>query len=197
MVPLAVSAFLTSRKKAAAAELADWMQSPEGQASSLESIGRSPSRRNHAVPARGGKGRGYHGPARGRRGQAGAEIIVDEAGDHRPGPGARRIRRPAHRKMGKSLYLRNEVFAAWIEKVDALVQDEPLLGVELILDDAQIDGIDTSTSHHLRSDALVSCCAITAPNRPRSVSRWVRPRRPTSPAGCRCGCHRATARART
>lgn len=47
LVPLAVSAFLTSRKKAAAAELADWMQSPEGQASSLESIGRSLSRRNH------------------------------------------------------------------------------------------------------------------------------------------------------
>ncbi|MGH9206075.1 MAG: ketoacyl-synthetase C-terminal extension domain-containing protein, partial [Acidimicrobiales bacterium] len=47
LVPLAVSAFLTSRKKAAAAELADWMESPEGQASSLESIGRSLSRRNH------------------------------------------------------------------------------------------------------------------------------------------------------
>ncbi|WP_045386135.1 hypothetical protein, partial [Mycobacterium kyorinense] len=41
LVPLAVSAFLTSRKKAAAAELADWMESPEGRASSLESIGRS------------------------------------------------------------------------------------------------------------------------------------------------------------
>ena len=42
-----------------------------------------------------------------------------------------------HRKMGKSLYLRDEVFAEWINKVDALIQDE--LGysiVELILDDA-------------------------------------------------------------
>ena len=47
VVPLAVSAFLTSRKKAAAAELADWIDSPEGRASSLESIGRSLSRRNH------------------------------------------------------------------------------------------------------------------------------------------------------
>src|SRR5262249_12457783 len=47
LIPLAVSAFLTSRKKAAAAELADWMESPEGQAASLESIGRSLSRRNH------------------------------------------------------------------------------------------------------------------------------------------------------
>ena len=47
LIPLVVSAFLTSRKKTAAAELADWMESPEGQASSLESIGRSLSRRNH------------------------------------------------------------------------------------------------------------------------------------------------------
>jgi polyketide synthase 13 len=46
-VPLAVSAFLTSRKKVAAADLADWMETPEGQASSLESIGRALSRRNH------------------------------------------------------------------------------------------------------------------------------------------------------
>src|SRR5262249_52739130 len=47
VVPLAVSGFLTSRKKATAAELADWIDSAEGRASSLESIGRSLSRRNH------------------------------------------------------------------------------------------------------------------------------------------------------
>src|SRR6202040_3178035 len=47
VVPLAVSGFLTSRKKATAAELADWIDSEQGRASSLESIGRSLSRRNH------------------------------------------------------------------------------------------------------------------------------------------------------
>ena len=50
-----------------------------------------------------------------------------------------------HRKMGKSLYLRDETFAEWINKVDALVQDE--LGysiVELILDDSQDYGIETT-----------------------------------------------------
>ncbi|MGB8502780.1 acyltransferase domain-containing protein, partial [Mycobacterium sp.] len=50
-----------------------------------------------------------------------------------------------HRKMAKSLYLRNDTFAEWIDKVDALVQDE--LGysvVELILDDAQDYGIETT-----------------------------------------------------
>jgi polyketide synthase 13 len=42
-----------------------------------------------------------------------------------------------HRKMGKSLYLRDEVFAEWINKVDALIQDERGYSVvELILDDA-------------------------------------------------------------
>ena len=50
-----------------------------------------------------------------------------------------------HRKMAKSLYLRDEIFAEWINKVDALVQDE--LGysiVELILDDSQDYGIETT-----------------------------------------------------
>jgi polyketide synthase 13 len=50
-----------------------------------------------------------------------------------------------HRKMGKSLYLRNEVFAEWIEKIDALIQDERGYSVlELILDDAHEYGIETS-----------------------------------------------------
>ncbi|HEX9499593.1 MAG TPA: acyltransferase domain-containing protein, partial [Mycobacterium sp.] len=50
-----------------------------------------------------------------------------------------------HRKMAKSLYLRNETFAEWMNKVDSLVQDE--LGysvVELILDDSQDYGIETT-----------------------------------------------------
>jgi polyketide synthase 13 len=47
--------------------------------------------------------------------------------------------------MGKSLYLRNEVFAEWIEKVDALIQDERGYSVlELILDDSHEYGIETS-----------------------------------------------------
>ncbi len=50
-----------------------------------------------------------------------------------------------HRKMGKSLYLRDEVFAEWIEKVDALIQDELGYSVlELILDDSQDYGIETT-----------------------------------------------------
>ena len=50
-----------------------------------------------------------------------------------------------HRKMGKSLYLRDETFAEWINKVDAYVQDERGYSVvELILDDSQDYGIETT-----------------------------------------------------
>ncbi len=149
VVPLAVSAFLTSRKRAAAAELADWMDSEEGRASSLESIGRSLSRRNHgrsravvmahdhdeAIKALRALADGKQSPA-----------VFSADGPVTSGPvwvlagfGAQ------HRKMAKSLYLRDETFAEWIDKVDALVQDE--LGysiVELILDDSQDYGIETT-----------------------------------------------------
>ena len=56
-----------------------------------------------------------------------------------------------HRKMAKSLYLRNEMFAEWINKVDSLVQDE--LGysvVELILDDSHGLRHRDHAGHHLR-----------------------------------------------
>jgi polyketide synthase 13 len=149
LVPLAVSAFLTSRKKIAAAELADWMETPEGQASSLESIGRSLSRRNH------GRSRAVvlacdHDEAiKGLRAIADGKQkpnVFSTDGPVTSGPvwamagfGAQ------HRKMGKSLYLRNEVFAEWIEKVDALIQDERGYSVlELILDDSHDYGIETS-----------------------------------------------------
>ncbi|MGK2881854.1 MAG: polyketide synthase Pks13 [Mycobacterium sp.] len=149
VVPLAVSAFLTSRKKAAAAELADWIDSEEGRGTSLEAIGRSLSRRNH------GRSRAValatdHDEAvkllrQVSEGKQSPKIFSAD-GPVSTGPvwvlagfGAQ------HRKMGKSLYLRDEIFAGWINKVDALIQDE--LGysvVELILDDSQDYGIETT-----------------------------------------------------
>jgi polyketide synthase 13 len=149
LIPLAVSAFLTSRKKAAAAELADWMESPEGQASSLESIGRSLSRRNHGRSRAVVLAHDHDEAIKGLRAVAEGKqrpnvFSVDGPVTNGPvwvlaGFGAQ------HRKMGKSLYLRNEVFAEWIEKVDALVQDELGYSVlELILDDSQDYGIETT-----------------------------------------------------
>ncbi|WP_245830426.1 polyketide synthase Pks13 [Mycobacterium numidiamassiliense] len=149
LIPLVVSAFLTSRKKAAAAELADWMESPEGQAASLESIGRSLSRRNHGRSRAVVLAHDHEEAIKGLRAVAEAKqrpnvFSVDGPVSNGPvwvlaGFGAQ------HRKMGKSLYLRNPVFAEWIEKVDALVQDELGYSVlELILDDSQDYGIETT-----------------------------------------------------
>lgn len=149
LIPLAVSAFLTSRKKAAAAELADWMESPEGQASSLESIGRALSRRNHGRSRAVVLAHDHEEAIKGLRAIAEGKQkpnVFSTDGPVTSGPvwamagfGAQ------HRKMGKSLYLRNEVFAEWIEKVDALIQDERGYSIlELILDDSQDYGIETS-----------------------------------------------------
>jgi polyketide synthase 13 len=149
VVPLAVSAFLTSRKKAAAAELADWMESPEGQAASLESIGRSLSRRNHGRSRAIVLAHDHEEAIKGLRAVAEGKQrpgVFSADGPVTSGPvwvlagfGAQ------HRKMGKSLYLRNPVFAEWIERVDALVQDELGYSVlELILDDSQDYGIETT-----------------------------------------------------
>lgn len=149
LIPLAVSAFLTSRKKAAAAELADWMESPEGQASSLESIGRSLSRRNHGRSRAVVLAHDHDEAIKGLRAVAEGKQrpnVFSADGPVTNGPvwvlagfGAQ------HRKMGKSLYLRDAVFAQWIEKVDALVQDELGYSVlELILDDSQDYGIETT-----------------------------------------------------
>ena len=149
VVPLAVSGFLTSRKKATAAELADWIDSPEGRASSLESIGRSLSRRNHGRSRAVVLAHDHDEAVKGLRAVAEGKQnpnVFTADGPVTNGPvwvlagfGAQ------HRKMAKSLYLRNETFAGWINKVDALVQDERGYSVvELILDDAQDYGIETT-----------------------------------------------------
>ncbi len=149
VVPLVVSAFLTSRKKTAAAELADWLETPEGQGSSLESIGRALSRRNHGRSRAVVLAHNHEEAVKGLRAVAEGKQrpnVFSVDGPVTTGPvwvlagfGAQ------HRKMGKSLYLRNPVFAEWIEKVDALVQDELGYSVlELILDDSQDYGIETT-----------------------------------------------------
>jgi polyketide synthase 13 len=149
LVPLAVSGFLTSRKRTTATELADWIDGPEGRASSLESIGRSLSRRNHGRSRAVVLAHDHDEAVKGLRALAeGKQSPLVLAADGPVTNGAVWVLAgfgAQHRKMGKSLYLRDETFAEWINKVDALVQDE--LGysvVELILDDSQDYGIETT-----------------------------------------------------
>lgn len=141
IVPLAVSGFLTSRKKSAAAELADWIDSEAGRSYSLESIGRSLSRRNHGRSRAVILAHDHDEAVKGLRALAEGKqnpLVLAADGPVTNGPvwvlagfGAQ------HRKMGKSLYLNDPIFAEWINKVDAHIQDERGYSVvELILDDA-------------------------------------------------------------
>ncbi len=149
IVPLAVSAFLTSRKRVAAGELADWVDSEAGRATPLEAIGRSLSRRNHGRSRAVILAHDHDEAVKGLRALADGKqspLVIAADGPATNGPvwvmagfGAQ------HRKMGKSLYLRDETFAEWINKVDAYVQDERGYSVvELILDDSHEYGIETS-----------------------------------------------------
>ena len=120
-----------------------------GQGTSLEAIGRSLSRRNHGRSRAVVLAHDHEEAVKGLRAIADGKpnpIVISSDGPVTNGPvwvlagfGAQ------HRKMGKSLYLRDDVFAEWIDKVDAHVQDE--LGysvVELILDDSKDYGIETT-----------------------------------------------------
>jgi len=159
VVPLAVSGFLTSRKRAAAAELADWIESPEGRASALESIGRALSRRNHGRSRAVVMAHDHDEAIKGLRAIADGKqspLVYAADGPVSNGPvwvlagfGAQ------HRKMGKSLYLRDAVFAEWINKVDSLIQDERGYSiVELILDDS-IDYTDETCQYPIEVVQLV------------------------------------------
>ncbi|MFW0153296.1 polyketide synthase Pks13 [Mycobacterium sp. smrl_JER01] len=159
VVPLAVSGFLTSRKRATAAELADWIDSPEGRAASLESIGRSLSRRNHGRSRAVVLAHDHDEAVKGLRSIAEGKpnpIVISADGPVTNGPvwvlagfGAQ------HRKMAKSLYLRDATFAEWIDRVDSLIQDERGHSiVELILDDA-VDYTDETTELPIEKVQLV------------------------------------------
>ena len=159
IVPLAVSGFLTSRKRATAAELADWIDSPEGRASSLESIGRALSRRNHGRSRAVVMAHDHDEAVKGLRALAEGKqspLVFHADGPVSNGPvwvlagfGAQ------HRKMGKNLYLRDEVFAEWINKVDSLIQDERGYSIlELILDDS-IDYTDETCEYPIEVVQLV------------------------------------------
>ena len=159
VVPLAISGFLTSRKRAAAAELADWIDSPAGRASSLESIGRSLSRRNHGRSRAVVMAHDHDEAVKGLRAIADGKqspLVYSADGPVTNGPvwvlagfGAQ------HRKMGKSLYLRDEVFAEWINTVDSLIQDERGYSIlELILDDS-IDYTDETCEYPIEVVQLV------------------------------------------
>ncbi|WP_280382202.1 polyketide synthase Pks13 [Nocardia wallacei] len=148
-VILPVSAYLPSRRRRAAKDLADWLESEAGQAASLEDVARSLAKRNH------GRSRGVVLATTREEAIAGLRAIAEG----KPGQGVFTADAPAakgamwvlsgfgshHRKMAKQLYLENSIFARTVDEVDELVQDEAGYSVkEMILDDAQDWDVGTS-----------------------------------------------------
>ncbi|QYB08007.1 type I polyketide synthase [Rhodococcus sp. USK10] len=148
-VVLAVSGALPSRRRRAAADLADWLETEEGSTTPLADVARALARRNH------GRSRavvlakttseavtGLRAVAAGKPGQGvftadspsskGAVWVLSGFGSQ-------------HRKMAKQLYLENPVFAAAIDEVDALIEDEAGYSMkEKFLDDAIDYDVETS-----------------------------------------------------
>ncbi|WP_084508380.1 polyketide synthase Pks13 [Nocardia pseudovaccinii] len=148
-VIIAVSAYLPSRRRRAATDLADWLESDAGRDVPLADVARSTAKRSHA------RSRGVVLAKTHEEAVAGLRAIA--AG--KPGPGVFTADAPAangpvwvlagfgaqHRKMGKQLYLENSIFRKAVDEVDELVQDEAGYSVrEMILDDAQDYNVGTS-----------------------------------------------------
>ncbi|MEU0501977.1 polyketide synthase Pks13 [Nocardia sp. NPDC005998] len=148
-VIIAVSAYLPSRRRRAAADLADWLESDAGRDVPLADVARSTAKRSHA------RSRGVVLAKTHEEAIAGLRAIA--AG--KPAPGVFTADAPAangpiwvlsgfgaqHRKMGKQLYLENSIFRKAVDEVDELVQDEAGYSVrEMILDDAQDYNVGTS-----------------------------------------------------
>ncbi|WP_433197500.1 polyketide synthase Pks13 [Nocardia sp. CA-107356] len=148
-VIIAVSAYLPSRRRRAAADLADWLESDAGRDVPLADVARSTAKRSHA------RSRGVVLAKTREEAVAGLRAIA--AG--KPGAGVFTADAPAangpiwvlsgfgaqHRKMGKQLYLENSIFRKAVDEVDELVQDEAGYSVrEMILDDAQDYNVGTS-----------------------------------------------------
>ncbi|MFZ2174177.1 MAG: beta-ketoacyl synthase N-terminal-like domain-containing protein, partial [Rhodococcus sp. (in: high G+C Gram-positive bacteria)] len=148
-VVLAVSGALPSRRRRAASDLADWLETEAGSTTPLGDVARSLARRNH--------GRSRAVVLAKTRAEAITGLRAVAAG--KPGQGVFSADSPAskgavwvlsgfgsqHRKMAKQLYLENPVFAAAIDEVDALIEDEAGYSMkEKFLDDAIDYDVETS-----------------------------------------------------
>ncbi|MCX5042238.1 polyketide synthase Pks13 [Aldersonia sp. NBC_00410] len=148
-VLLAVSGAIPSRRRRAAAELADWLETETGSTTPLADIGRALAKRNHgrsrAVVLATTHADAVTGMRAVANGKPAAGVFSNDA-PATQGPvwvlsgfGAQ------HRKMGKQLYLENAVFRAAIDEVDELIVDEAGYSVrEMILDDEQDYDVGTS-----------------------------------------------------
>ncbi|NEW38247.1 polyketide synthase Pks13 [Nocardia cyriacigeorgica] len=147
-VILPVSGYLPSRRRRAAAELADWLEGA-GKDVALEDVARSLAKRSHWRSRGVVLAKNHEEAVAGLRaiaaGKPGTGVFTADAPAIKPpmwvfaGFGAQ------HRKMGKQLYQENSIFRRTVDEVDELVQDEAGYSIrEMILDDAQDYNVGTS-----------------------------------------------------
>ncbi|GAC58025.1 putative polyketide synthase [Gordonia hirsuta DSM 44140 = NBRC 16056] len=149
VVPLVLSGFLPSRRRRAAADLADWLDTEQGRATDLVEIGRTLARRNHGRTRSVIMARNHEEALKGARavaeGKALPFVFTADAPDAASAVWLLSGFGSQHRKMAKQLYLENPVFAANVDRVDEYVQNELGYSItEMFLDDAQTYGIETS-----------------------------------------------------
>ncbi|MGW0638719.1 polyketide synthase Pks13 [Nocardia salmonicida] len=140
-VVLAVSAYLPSRRKRAATELADWLEGA-GKDVPLADVARALAKRSHQ------RSRGVVVAKTREEAVTGLRAIAEG----KPGSGVFTADSPAsngpiwvfsgfgsqHRKMAKQLYGENSIFRKTVDEVDELVQDEAGYSIrEMFLDDEQ------------------------------------------------------------
>ncbi|QCQ93194.1 polyketide synthase Pks13 [Rhodococcus sp. SGAir0479] len=148
-VLLAVSASMPSRRRRAAEDLANWLETEEGSRTPLTDVARTLAKRNH--------GRSRAVVIAKNRAEAVTGLRAVAAG--KPAPGVLTADAPAtkgpvwvfsgygsqHRKMAKQLYIENSVFRAAVDEVDALIEDEAGYSMkEKFLDDSVDYDVETS-----------------------------------------------------
>ena len=149
VVPLVISGFLPSRRKKAAADLADWLETDEGRNTPLVEIGRSLSRRNHGRTRSVVMARTHEDALKGVRavadGKVAPNVYTSDSPDATSAAWLLSGYGSQHRKMAKQLYAENPVFAKYVDMVDEHVQNELGYSIaEVITDDAQTYELESS-----------------------------------------------------
>ncbi|GIZ96988.1 polyketide synthase [Tsukamurella sp. TY48] len=147
-VPLVLSGYVPSRRRAAAKELADWLETDEAKEFTLAEIGRSLAHRNHGRVRSVVMAKDLDEAIKGFRAIADGKNAPNVLSANQPDPTG-----PAfifsgfgshHRKMAKQLYLENPVFKHYFDEVNELIIDESGDDyADMITDDTQTFHIET------------------------------------------------------
>lgn len=149
VVALPVTANTVSRRKLAAADLADWLDSDAGRRTPLTAVAHTLASRSRMRSRAVVLAHSHDEAVAGLRAVAANKIAPNVMAANGPdtngdvwvfsGYGAQ------HRKMAKALYLSNTSFAAAFDRVDDLIEDEAGYRIrDIVLDDAQTYDFENS-----------------------------------------------------